>query len=219
MTRRFRPVVPEVAAAPVAAEESADEAALRRSAQAERAALLAAELRRAKEDGRRAGYEEGWNAAAAEVRARLEGPLRELAEQLKQRLAEIDALLAGVAPEVARMIVDHAIALAEALVGAPSAFDRVGLARHLIAEAAAENCGRRRLVCRAHPETIAALEEDLRRAGSVPEPCPEMVPGGVVLRIAELDLGRDVAEWDASVARQVGLLKKLLAEERAAHGK
>ncbi|HTU54263.1 MAG TPA: hypothetical protein VMF62_09860 [Acetobacteraceae bacterium] len=219
MTRWFRPVVPELAAAPVAAEESPDEAALRRSAEAERTALLAAERRRAEEDGRRAGYEEGWNAAAAEVRARLEGPLRELAEQLKQRLAEIDALLAGVAPDIARMIVHHAIALAEALVGAPSAFDRIGLARHLIAEAAEENRGRRRLVCRAHPETIAALEEDLRHAGSVLEPCAEMAPGGVVLRIAELDLGRDVAEWDASVARQLGLLKKLLAEERPAYGK
>ena len=216
--RRFRPVIHEASAAPSAAGEMADEEARKRSAEADRAALLAGELRRAREEGNRAGYTEGWNQAASDVRARLEAPLAELVEAMRMRLAEIDALLAGVAPDIAGMIVHHAIDLAEALVSLPSAFDRIGLARRLVTEAAAETRGRRKLLCLAHPDTLAALEQDLRRAGCASEPCPDMSPGGIVLRIADLDLGRDVAEWDASVARQVGLLRKLLAEEALAHG-
>jgi flagellar biosynthesis/type III secretory pathway protein FliH len=218
VTRRFRPVILEESAVPSAADGMADEEALRRGAEADRAAQLAAELRRAREDGHRAGYTEGWNQAASDVRARLEAPLAELVETLRIRLAEIDAVLTGVTPDIARMIVRHAIDLAEAVVSLPSAFDRIGLARHLVAEAAAENRGRRRMVCLAHPDTIATLEQDLRQAGCVSEPCPDMILGGIVLRIADLDLGRDVAEWDASVARQVGLLRKLIAEDNLAHG-
>ncbi len=212
MTRRFRPVVPEASAAPRAEDGERDGEASGQSAEAERASLLAAELRRAKEEGFRAGYEEGWERAAAAVRVRLEAPLGELAEALRARLAEVDAELAGVAPDIARMIACHAIDLAEALVSSPCAFDRVGLARRLIAEAAGESRPERRVVCRAHPETIAALEPDLRQAGCTEDPCPDMAPGGVVVRLVDLDLKRDVAEWDASVARQVGLLRRLLAE-------
>jgi len=219
MTTRFRPIVPQASPASSAADEEADEEAQRRSAEADRAAQLAAERRRAREEGRKSGYEEGWSEAAADVRTRLEAPLDQLAEALRTRLAEIDALLAGVAPDIARMIVQHAIDLAEALVSLPSAFDRVSLARRLIAEAAAENRGRRKMICLAHPDTVAALEQDLLHAGCVAEPCPDMAPGGVVVRITDLDLGRAVAEWDASVGRQVGLLRKLLAEEQLAYGK
>ena len=215
---RFRPIVPPAPSIAGKDVEISDEDAARGNEEAERKSLLDAERARAKEEGHGSGYNEGWNAAAADVRARLEAPLASLATALRSRLAEIDALLTGVTPDIARIIVRHAIELAEALVSAPCAFDREPLARRLIAEAAAENGARRKLVCLARPETIAALEEDLRHAGCAAEPHPEMIEGGIVLRIADTDLGREITEWDASVARQVGLLRKLLSEGGAELG-
>ncbi|HWA79955.1 MAG TPA: hypothetical protein VG848_06555 [Acetobacteraceae bacterium] len=210
--RRFRPVIPQAPSASVRDVGILDEETARKDEEAKRKSLLNAELERAKEEGRGSGYREGWEAAAADVRARLDPPLADLAGALRSRLAEIDALLAGVTPDIARLIVHHAIELAEALVSAPCAFDRTQLARRLIAEAAAENGPPRKLVCLAHPETIALLEEDLRRAGCAGEPHPEMTRGGIVLRLTDIDLGREISEWDASVARQVGQLRKLLSE-------
>jgi flagellar biosynthesis/type III secretory pathway protein FliH len=218
VTTRFRPIVPQASPARPADAKLSDKEAASRGEEEKRAALLAAELERAKEEGHGSGYNEGWNAAAADVRARLETPLTELAEALQARLAEVDALLAGIAPDIARMIVQHAIDLAEAVVAAPCAFDRAQLARRLISEAAAEKRQRHRVVCLAHSDTIAALEKDLRHVGCTAESCPDMAPGGVILRITDLDLGREIAEWDASVARQVELLRKLLIDGTPGHG-
>ncbi len=215
---RFRPIVPRAPSAPAKDAGIPDEETARKDEEAKRRSLLKAELERAKEEGHGSGYKEGWNAAAADVRTRLEAPLADLAGALRSRLAEIDALLAGVTPDIARIIVHHAIGLAEALVSAPCAFDRTHLARRLIAEAAAENSPPRKLTCLAHPETITLLEEDLRRADCAAEPHPEMTQGGVVLRLTDIDPGREISEWDASVARQVGLLRKLLSEGGATLG-
>ncbi|HUC18059.1 MAG TPA: hypothetical protein VMA37_10280 [Acetobacteraceae bacterium] len=219
MIGRFRPIVPSVPPIPMKNVETSDEEAATRDEEAKRKSLLEAAFERAQKEGHGSGYTEGWNAAAADVRTRLEAPLADLAGALRSGLAELDALLAGVTPDIARIIVRHAIELAEALVSAPCAFDRKPLARRLIAEAAAETSLRRKLICLAHPETIAMLEEDLRHAGCAAEPHPEMTEGGIVLRIADIDLGREIAEWDASVSRQVGLLRKLLNEGGAGLGK
>lgn len=211
VTWRFRPIVTKSPAA-ASADGGAGNVVSVEDAAAQRAASLEEEMRRAREECRKAGYEEGLARGAADARARVGEPLSELVEALKAKLAEVDALLAGVAPEVARMIINHAVFLAEALIGSPCAFDRGLLARKLVAEAEAAAGPGRRVICRAHPDTIAAIEQDLRHAGCTPDPCPSMAPGGVVVSAVDANLKREVAEWDASVTRQVALLKGLILE-------
>lgn len=208
---RFEHILPAATRVPV--EPGAADAALDDREQEERAlrAALADERRRVVAEAHDAGYREGWQAAQADVKERLEAPTLVLAEELRQQLHRVQAIMVESRPYLAQSIVDHAIRLAEAITGAPFAMDRVGLQERLIVEAGAERSRGTHLVCRGHPETLAGLEAVLQRMDCAVESDPAMARGGIRLALKNVELNRRIAEWDASVERQVDALRAQFA--------
>jgi flagellar biosynthesis/type III secretory pathway protein FliH len=214
---RFQPVLIRTQkqaaddAAAVAAHAAAREAAERDEREAQRVD----QHRRAVAAAREAGYRDGWDAAQADVKARLEQSMITLADALQEKIDGLDRLLDECRPALTQAIVNHAVRLAEALTGAPFAFDRKILHDRLIVAVSDERGEGIQLVCRAHPVTLAVLGEVLERVGCTAEPDPEMVPGGIQVLLCEPTTKRQIAEWDATVESQIAALRAEFGAEHA----
>jgi flagellar biosynthesis/type III secretory pathway protein FliH len=211
---RFEPVLgpggratggarPSDAAIAAAANEAAECAERQRRAE---------ERQRAIESGRQDGYRDGWAEAQAEVKSRLERPMVALVAALEEKIEGLARLVEDCRPALAQAIVNHSVRLAEAVTGSPAAIDRRDLQERLIGEAASERGERMRLICRANPTTLGDLAEVLHRVECVCEPDAALAVGGILLFLTEPDTNRLIAEWDASVERQIASLRAGLGD-------
>lgn len=214
---RFEPVLTRTQkpAADAAAAAAARVAAAREAADRAEREARAEQHRQAVDAAWETGYRDGWAAAQAEVKARLEQPMIALAEALKEKIDGLDRLLDECRPALTQAIVDHAMRLAEALTGAAPAFDRKPLHERLITAAATERGEGIQLACRGHPSTLADLAEALQRVGATAEPDPTMAPGGIQVSLSDPTTKRQIAEWDASVESQIANLRAQSGAEHA----
>jgi flagellar biosynthesis/type III secretory pathway protein FliH len=214
---RFEPVLlrTQKPAADDAAAAAAHAAAREATERAERDAQRSEQHKRALAAAREAGYRDGWDAAQADVKARLEQTMIALADALQEKIDGLDRLLDECRPALTQAIVNHAVRLAEALTGAPSAFDRKALHDRLIVTAAAERGEGIQLVCRAHPATLADLSDVLQRVGGAADPDPQMEAGGIQVLLCEPTTKRQIAEWDATVESQIATLRAEFGAEHA----
>jgi len=199
--RPQKPAAEDAAAAAsraAVAREAADRAEREAHADQHRQALAAAW---------ETGYRDGWTTAQADAKARLDQPLIALADALQEKVEGLDRLLDECRPAMTQAIVEHAMRLAEALVGAPSAFDRKALHDRLIIAAAMERGEGVQLVCRGNPTTLADLAEVLERVGATTEADAQMAAGGIKVMLSEPTTKRQIAEWDASVESQIASLR------------
>lgn len=203
---RFVPVLGHATTANAERDREAERAE-RAAAERARQEALNEEQRRVIAAGRDQGYQEGWAAAQQDVQTRLEQPLMALTKALEEKLQSLERVVSECGPTLTQAIVRHAMQLAEAATGAPSVIDRRSLQERLIVEATAE-CGEgSRLSCRAHPSTLEDIADVLREMGCVAEPDPTMAVGGVVLFVKDPETNRRIAEWDASVERQIAAIR------------
>lgn len=203
---RFEPVLDHAAEAE-SKRNCATAAADRQAAERARQEALTEERQRAITSGREHGYREGWAAAQKDVQARLEQPLTALIKTLEEKLDSLEHMIGDCGPVFAQAIVDHAMRLAEAATGSPSVLDRRSLQERLIVEATTERGEGSRLSCRAHPSTLDDIAGLLRDVGCVAEPDPTMAAGGIVLFVKDPETNRRIAEWDASVERQLAAIR------------
>lgn len=203
---RFVPT-PDHAVTADAEQDREAAAAEREAAERAREEALHEERRRVIAAGREQGYREGWAAAQRDIQTRLEQPLMALTTALEEKLQSLERIVSDCGPALTQAIVSHAMRLAEAATGAPSVIDRRSLQERLIVEASAE-CGEGgRLSCRAHPDTLESIADILREMGCAAEPDPTMAVGGIVLFVKDPETNRRIAEWDASVERQVAAIR------------